>query len=69
MSSVRHALQRLDGVVGKLEGSICDVEQAMSGQQRDMFVAPSNSNQNGAAVLAKGLDQAIEKVEKLLEEG
>ena len=77
MSLVRHALQRLGGVVGDLEGSVAGLEQVLSGEQRDMFSSPSNENLSDdppvffavGAAAAQRVDRAIEGVEKLLREG
>lgn len=76
MSAIRQSLIKLDAAVNSLENSLMTMEQSMTGQQRDMFgnvikknKNKSNGNDLQAAVIAKRLDQAIEKVEGLLSEG
>ena len=73
MSAIRSALQNLNSIIDELEHSVEAMEMARKGEQRDMF-ASSPSNENGKSssvsgeVIAKRLDSAIEKVEKLLGE-
>lgn len=76
MPEIKHALTKLDSVVGKLEDSMEGFEEVLAGQQRDMFSAPSNQNASATggnmidgAVVADKIDQAIEKVEAVLKEG
>jgi hypothetical protein len=72
VSEVKKALSNLSYIVGKLEDSVDDMEQAMAGQQRDMFASGKALNgKKGAAgrVLAERLDRTIEKVETLLQGG
>ncbi|MAE50250.1 MAG: hypothetical protein CMH27_00400 [Micavibrio sp.] len=69
MSTIRAALENLNSVIGTLEQSVDMMEQARKGEQRDMFAAPSNENGKNTIdkeAVAKRLDNAIEKVEKLL---
>ncbi len=73
MSAIRTSLQRLTAALGNLETSVDQLETSVTGVQRDMF-ATGPSNENGAKasgsenkkVIADRLDNAIEKVEKLL---
>ncbi len=77
--AIKNAVRNLGQSVGNLEGSLGSLEEALAGQQRDMFGGPANSNGSGngvvngngaqAAIVAKRLDHAIEKVEQLLAEG
>lgn len=73
VSAIRSALENLHSVIGHLEHSVETMEMTRKGEQRDMF-ASSPSNENGqnsgvsGEVIAKRLDSAIEKVEKLLGE-
>lgn len=74
MSALMQALSKLDHMVGKLEGATDTLEHTLEGQQRDMFAANQAAAANGnghvqPAVIAERLDNAIEKVEGLLEEG
>jgi sugar-specific transcriptional regulator TrmB len=71
MSAIIQALEKLDFAVDKLEGRLDGLESTLKGQQRDMFAAPSNQNKTEAnrKAIAKKLDQAISKVEKILKEG
>ncbi len=69
LSSIAHALQKLDTMVGELEGSVSVVEQTIAGCQRDMFAGePSNENGGGVtrAAVTEKLDNAIEQVQGLL---
>lgn len=68
MNSIKQALERLNGSINTLEFNVELAVAHSSGQQGDMFSAPSKpapSNQNSAAV-AQRLDNAIDAVEKLL---
>jgi hypothetical protein len=77
VSAIKHALARLDSAISKLEGAAESYESSLTGAQRDMFVAPAKPNgmkkQNGhdldSALMARRLDQAIEKVEAILKDG
>ena len=73
MSVIMDALAKLDKAVGNLDGAIQGFEENVAGQQRDMFGAASNENEDDSeghtidgAVIAQRLDQAIEKVETIL---
>ncbi len=75
MSAIKQALEKLNVVVGELEGSLDSFENAVAknaveAAQADMF--SSVSNENGTAVdpafVAQKLDSAIEKVESVLKE-
>lgn len=71
MSAIRSALENLNSIIGELESSVDTLEMTRKGEQRDMFAsAPSNENGKSSGVsgeaIAKRLDSAIEKVEKLL---
>ena len=72
MSALRQAIENLEDAVGKMENSVLSVEGSLTGEQRDMFSAPARKVAVAAslqgAVMAKRLDQAIEKVEQLLSE-
>jgi len=73
VSAIRSALQNLNSIIGELEHSVETMELARKGEQRDMFASsPSNENGKSSGVsgeaIAKRLDSAIEKVEKLLGE-
>ena len=72
MSALRDALESLNLAILKLEDTAETIEASRRGEQRDMFSAPATSNQNApgfpSAVVAKRLDSAIEKVEKLLKD-
>lgn len=70
MSAIQGSLQNLQKVIKKLEKSMIEFEQKRIGEQRDMFAMSENA-QNGAGsfsneLIAKRLDSAIEKVEKIL---
>lgn len=76
MSAVRQAIARLSHAVDNLDGSVEHVEQALTGKQRDMFSMPApkpervaNSNVVNADLVARKLDDAIERIEQALKEG
>ncbi|MAF97935.1 MAG: hypothetical protein CMH26_04795 [Micavibrio sp.] len=72
MSDIVRALTKLNDVVGNLEGSVGHLEASLSGEQRDMFAAPpanSNSSKLDKAAMNEKLDNAIEQIEAMLEEG
>lgn len=71
MQGIRAALERLNGAINYLDGSLEGIEETLKGAQRDMFQgAPAEaSNQNdqeAKAAMTTQIDKAIEKVEKLL---
>ncbi len=73
MSALQKALEKLNGSLYNLETSVSGLENSMVGQQRDMFGAPiareSSANENiklDPSIIAKRLDIAIDKVEKVL---
>jgi len=71
VSAIRSALENLNSIIGELESSVDTMEMTRKGEQRDMFASsPSNENGKSSGVsgeaIAKRLDSAIEKVEKLL---
>jgi len=83
VSQIKQALLKLNKSIDRLEGSAGHIEQSLAGQQRDMFGAAPAAATNGSgsthakanghggvegAVIAQRLDQAIDKVEKLLAE-
>jgi regulatory protein YycH of two-component signal transduction system YycFG len=70
MSAIQASLQNLQKVIKNLEKSMVQFEQKRIGEQRDMF-AVSEGGKDGAGsfsneLIAKRLDSAIEKVEKIL---
>ncbi len=73
MSVILKVVSKLENSVSKLEDSVMSLEGTVAGQQRDMFTKPAKvangSNGMQGAIMAQRLDQAIEKVEKLLSEG
>ncbi|MFP4314332.1 MAG: hypothetical protein ACLFR0_08395 [Alphaproteobacteria bacterium] len=74
MSAVRSSLENLHNAIVKLESAVGIMEESRMGEQRDMFsIAPSNENGTqkilDGGVIASRLDNAIEKVEKLLKDG
>lgn len=75
MSAVRSSIENLHNAIMRLDSALTDLEENRKGEQRDMFAAPA-SNENGSddnsadnSVIAKRLDNAIEKVEQLLKDG
>ena len=73
MSAIKQALEHLNSSLQNLENSLSGFEKSLTGTQRDMFGGPPPSNENtcngvDAAVVAKRLDIAIEKVEEILSE-
>ena len=71
MSAIHNALQNLNHVVVKLESAIEGIEQERAGEQREMFLSASNENDQKVVDgqdIARRLDSAIEKVEKLLQD-
>jgi len=65
VSAVKQALVKLNDVVGNLESSLDNLEANRTGEQRDMFGGPAvNVN-----VVAQKLDNAIEGLEGVLQEG
>lgn len=74
---LKQALAHLDEKVDKLEKSLDTYESKSASRQRDLFGASAApgpaANVNEQHVdredIAQRLDQAIEKVEKILEEG
>ncbi len=72
MSALRDALESLNLAILRLENTAETVEASRKGEQRDMFSSPMANNTNApgfpSALVAKRLDSAIEKVEKILEE-
>ncbi len=75
MSAIRQALEQLNGSLQNLENSVGGFEQSMAGAQRDMFGGPdvpahqpSNQNDLDINLMAKRLDNAIDKVEEILSE-
>lgn len=77
MSVIHTALQRLHASIGNLENAMDGYEDTViAGQQRDMFAEVSNQNEQKVRVLtekndmiAERLDDAIERVEKILQKG
>ena len=73
MSAILDALVKLEESIGNLEGSVSHVESSLSGQQRDMFGAPTpppaNANGIDANAVAEKLDSIIEHAETVLKEG
>lgn len=81
MSSIRYALEKLDGAVGKLDSSVTNVENALQNyvpamqpaqqttlEQGDTQLHDNNGNVIDVDFVAKRLDQAIATVESLLNE-
>ena len=66
MSVILQALEKQDKSVEKLEGSVESLSNGTAEFQPDMFGAASNQN---TVEIAEKLDNAIEKVEFLLQEG
>lgn len=74
MSAIENALAKLDGAVDRLEGVAQGAERKLSAQP-DMFPSAANrgaagkrGNMVSGPAVAKKLDQAIEKVERILQE-
>lgn len=70
---MRSSIENLHKAIMRLEGAVTDMEETRLGEQRDMFAAPP-SNENASksmdnSLIAKRLDNAIEKVEQLLRDG
>lgn len=71
MSAIRNALESLQQSVRGLEKSVIILEKTRVGEQRDMFAQSSGEGVIGAVsseLIAQRLDNAIEKVEQLLQE-
>ena len=69
MSAMLAALKKLDDAIAYLEISVDDMEKkssAVIAGQADMFSAAPQTQNNNA--VAQRLDQAIQKVEKILQE-
>lgn len=73
MSIVRSSIENLHSAIMRLESAVTNMEETRMGEQRDMFAAaPSNENASksmDSSLIAKRLDNAIEKVEQLLRDG
>lgn len=71
MSAIHAAMENLQQVVRNLEKSVIILEKNRLGEQRDMFAQASNENAVGSIsseLIAQRLDNAIQKVERLLNE-
>jgi len=71
VSALRQALIRLNRAVGTLEISTHHLEKSLNGEQRDMFSAPvlaGNLKAVDTEIVAKKLDKAIARIEKVLKE-
>lgn len=74
MSVVRSSIENLHSAIVKLENAVNVMEETRVGEQPDMFsVSPSNENGSDkvidGSIIARRLDTAIERVEKLLRDG
>ena len=73
VTALKQALEKLNTSLVNLESCVSGLEDNLAGQQRDMFgghATASNENVNtiDAALVAKRLDIAIERVEQVLSE-
>ena len=72
IDNIKNALTFLNERIDVLEKQVEGYETLLEGSQRDLFGNPTLSAANDAVdakKVAKKLDQAIDKVEKILKEG
>lgn len=75
MHAIKEALERLNSSINRLDDAAAQYDSAVPnkahGNQPDMFDAPlkSPSNENKRAEITARLDNAIETVERILNEG
>lgn len=73
IENIKSALTYLNERIDTLEAQVSGYEEMVAGQQRDLFGKPIVSAANDSKVdvkkVTQKLDQAIDKVEKILKEG